>query len=1226
MQRDEDPPRGAQAAEPGPSAVLANFPLSGDSESQITAFIESLSQGLSGPKFRKLLTYVLKFVELNRSKYEQLRTEQLRLSDQADSTRDELSRMINILNERLPAMAPVQGISEQLPAMAPVQGVPPTPAVAVQPPLPSAPAAPAPPMPSAHMAPAFPPTSQAFDPTPSATQASGTGSFAILPPAIQNLDGTVSRRMDQVGNNALVTFSGNDEMASKKAKLYGASAKYDIFTGHDMSQFPEWVAQFMSGLNLFQPTEPSACKIALQLMRGKAAEMTKNVSQQVTMLNLQELMTQLDRIFNTTGNRTVAVGLFGGFVQREDMSVQDYSIRIEQLFYRAYPGLNPDQSLFLMDRFINGLISSEVKERLRVPPQPTYFRQAVEKAMSYSAALYHNDQILKQRSMAWKMAASTSNPLNTRSSLKSPKGSLQMIETPEDEAATIQTIKKWCALHKSDKHSNAECRAQKEPVTSSTASTTKKRPKGKDKRKTKPRKLKFKTKADKKKFLRSIEDAEGVSLESTSSDDEAVVEQSLMQLDSESDGEDEDGELHLLMLAPDLFNDQDASMDSVLFFPTSYTVTDPLMASANPFVKNEALSSQIGISPPENIPENTTSTMNTPVVSIPPFKEEENPYSPDLDSIPLDEEMFPSLEAPEAPMVPVSTASAPAHNYILLGGLYYQQVPPPHNVVVSQSAIPIPALVPVTTAPSAASVTVPTTSAVAEIHAPPTAPSEVPLPLSDDDSIAKETETPKDGIAAAAAAVSPEPEKRTYERPTAPIPDVVSDQSRSHPRSRSASSCRSDTNAATKKPQGISPPSSDSKKVRGIGRGKPKTQGSLVTPSTSLGNITAPRENLRITIPAGSNKRIVEIIPNDFPANIQHLANLEGEALKRWELQLPSAVESKFVVEIPQEDPREDSEIDLRTGEPTSRPWTEPLQFTYNSHSVLGDHQRFAQEVLKMEPGIWDRALVEGNPTLFYQAYFLDQQKLSEVRQKGTVRIQQFNVKVTRQSPDRDYATSSRANRERLEAKFRLALTQMYQAFEEAFQFESSDFITDLRNHLVKTAVTHISSLFASSRCRTCHRGRKMDAVWRIRRFESLLPYLAEIPLESYRKAEDHRANVLLDKTALVAEGSPMDRYQLGLTSDDRKLYASLSFAERKSFDQELSSLANVNSLMRMSRRWENCKEVSPALDINLGHQAFQKMRQLRRINLLPIAQMLLHRYHDRRINLIDRFGKSTSQ
>ena len=181
--------------------------------------------------------------------------------------------------------------------------------------------------------------------------------------------------------------------------------------------------------------------------------------------------------------------------------------------------------------------------------------------------------------------------------------------------------------------------------------------------------MKFKSKADKKKFLRSIEDTEGVSLESVSSDDENVIEQSLMQLDNESDDEEVEAEedLHLLMLAPDLLMDQDATMDSVLFFPTSHTVTDPLLASANPFVDSGAQRSPVGISPPDIVPENTS--MNTPVVSIPPFKEEENPYSPDLDSIPLDEEMFPSLETPEVTMEPANPIPAPTHNYIILGGV-----------------------------------------------------------------------------------------------------------------------------------------------------------------------------------------------------------------------------------------------------------------------------------------------------------------------------------------------------------------------------------------------------------------------------------------------------------------------------------------------------------------------------------------------------------------------------
>ena len=66
----------------------------------------------------------------------------------------------------------------------------------------------------------------------------------------------------------------------------------------------------------------------------------------------------------------------------------------------------------------------EVKQRLRIPPQPSYFREAVEKAMSLTAAIYHSDQILKQKSMAWKMAASISNPISARTSSRNPRGSL----------------------------------------------------------------------------------------------------------------------------------------------------------------------------------------------------------------------------------------------------------------------------------------------------------------------------------------------------------------------------------------------------------------------------------------------------------------------------------------------------------------------------------------------------------------------------------------------------------------------------------------------------------------------------------------------------------------------------------------------------------------------------------------------------------------------------------
>ena len=72
----------------------------------------------------------------------------------------------------------------------------------------------------------------------------------------------------------------------------------------------------------------------------------------------------------------------------------------------------------------------------------------------------------------------------------------------------IQAIRQWCAFHKSDKHSDLDCRAQQDSATS-TAQTLKKRLKGATKKDNKPLRLKFKSKSDKKKLLCSIEETEG---------------------------------------------------------------------------------------------------------------------------------------------------------------------------------------------------------------------------------------------------------------------------------------------------------------------------------------------------------------------------------------------------------------------------------------------------------------------------------------------------------------------------------------------------------------------------------------------------------------------------------------------------------------------------------------------------------------------------------------------
>ena len=163
-------------------------------------------------------------------------------------------------------------------------------------------------------------------------------------------------------------------------------------------------------------------------------------------------------------------------------------------------------------------------------------------------------------------------------------------------------------------------------------------------------------------------------------------------------------------------------------------------------------------------------------------------------------------------------------------------------MVVSQSSIPTPALVPVTTAPLLTpSPLVPTmTPAPVTLPAPSVVPSEVPLPVTDNELEDKEPEAPKDGIAAAAAeaVINPVPTTQGEKEsapPAAPSQDSANDRRRSRPRSRSSSSRRSDKRPKTvTKPMGLTPPPPDAsaKKIRGIGRGKPKKQGLPITPSS----------------------------------------------------------------------------------------------------------------------------------------------------------------------------------------------------------------------------------------------------------------------------------------------------------------------------------------------------------------------------------------------------------
>ena len=129
-------------------------------------------------------------MELNRSKYETLRSEQARFVDIATSNRDELNQILTVLQERLPPVAPVPRVPA-VPTMAtqPFQAPPPAvPAMATQPSQATLPNMPAvapqvsqvtepPALAASASAPVQPSAFQAVPP-PSAPQAAGMGYYA----------------------------------------------------------------------------------------------------------------------------------------------------------------------------------------------------------------------------------------------------------------------------------------------------------------------------------------------------------------------------------------------------------------------------------------------------------------------------------------------------------------------------------------------------------------------------------------------------------------------------------------------------------------------------------------------------------------------------------------------------------------------------------------------------------------------------------------------------------------------------------------------------------------------------------------------------------------------------------------------------------------------------------------------------------------------------------------
>ena len=361
----------------------------------------------------------------------------------------------------------------------------------------------------------------------------------------------------------------------------------------------------------------------------------------------------------------------------------------------------------------------------------------------------------------------------------------------------------------------------------------------------------------------------------------------------------------------------------------------------------------------------------------------------------------------------------------MINGIYYQPIPAPHNIVVTTSSVSDPSLVAVnpTNAPAASA------------------------PSADKPKVGLEFAIPEQP-----------PAKKTGRR--------------SRSRSRSSSRTRTKTERPdSRNSQAVNQPP-NTRVSRGRGKKKmPATPIQVPASYSHLMTKSKPKEGLKITFATDSHERKVE-------TTVLHLAKLSTEASAPLVVTSRPSKETSVKPESPIE-AQKDSDVDLVTGEISilTLPTNESQALVYKPNATIEDCKTFA--MLQRESDLWDRDIVALHQDLFYESYFLDYLHLMDLRQKGNAHIQSFNVKVTRQEKSRaDGVASSTANCKKLEGMFQTALYTMFEAFEQAFILEHSETITHLRDDLVNPAIAHMANFFASSRCRPCYKGRKLDAAW----------------------------------------------------------------------------------------------------------------------------------------------------
>ena len=237
-----------------------------------------------------------------------------------------------------------------------------------------------------------------------------------------------------------------------------SGVKLPTFDGSDYTQFANWDYRIRGYLNCHYVPESHQCAFIFQALVGQAATDTRHLAHLATPgSDPNTYLERLKEVFSPYSQQPMARSKYATCRQHANETIKEYANRLRAVFIDAFPDDPHEKSPHLVQHFIEGLANSDISIAVQRKNFSRYSK-AVEKAVHEANILQYSR--MRQGRKTATCDLGTPSPYANRGSGSSRVASIQRDSVEEHERPRVDTVRRYCDLHKTTKHGNWECRGR----------------------------------------------------------------------------------------------------------------------------------------------------------------------------------------------------------------------------------------------------------------------------------------------------------------------------------------------------------------------------------------------------------------------------------------------------------------------------------------------------------------------------------------------------------------------------------------------------------------------------------------------------------------------------------------------------------------------------------------------------------------------------------------------